>query len=497
MKNKTRSSCIHFVFIVFFVTCFISLRAQDEPPAQRLAIIADSIEAFALREYTAIAQDSTDTLFFSPKAYDLYFDKYFTLINYERETFTDGNSAALKMSDNSTRLDLTFSTKVRNSIFSASTGLNVADNTGTLFSGSRPTAGTQFALNNSILISSQRSLGFDDGLRFQNYEARRAIIDSVYRLHVLANPHALPVLQGKLKTIQEKIAGYRAQISRTQGIQAEQVKYQDSLVSALASQEKLSKELAALVTYGYPVELAEAIMAKTQKVSRRRELLNPGTTLFQMVWLSMGVRYRRDNYKTYDEDLALRNRVGQQAFDGWGFTIGPNFYLQKNPDYHVFLPKKFLHSLYANVNYSFAATNNFLALKENTLTTLKSVSSNDTTYQFASDEKLRNITGLSFEKYYVHKIGFQVSGMFGKRPFWGLNFTSDVAISGETKPAYNTRLGALFKFIDSADQKARVNFELFLRLADLTDIGESGDSAWQRREIGITTSVPLQKVFFR
>jgi hypothetical protein len=79
-----------------------------------------------------------------------------------------------------------------------------------------------------------------------------------------------------------------------------------------------------------------------------------------------------------------------------------------------------------------------------------------------------------------------------------MNCPGNVEDSGENGTTFNSRFGLLFRFMDSSDQKSKVNFEVFLALTDFNNINKSKkDDVWDRRTIGISASVPFQKVFFK
>lgn len=153
------------------------------------------------REITA---DSTGERFFSGQAYDRFFDKYFTLLNYERSNFTEGNAAALDITENATRLNLTLSHKAGASVFSVGTKLNVKDSTGFIFSGSKPTAGTEIFISHSFLLRNYRLLKFDEELREQNYRERRFVLDCVALVYQRKNPDLIRLLLQKSDTLERK-----------------------------------------------------------------------------------------------------------------------------------------------------------------------------------------------------------------------------------------------------------------------------------------------------
>jgi hypothetical protein len=150
------------------------------------------------------------------------------------------------------------------------------------------------------------------------------------------------------------------------------------------------------------------------------------------------------------------------------------------------------------LSYAVTGSNTFAGLDETNYSVIKTTSSRDTVFQVSTADKLRNISGIEFTRFLVHKFTFQITGMMGKKQFFGLNFSAGTESSTVKGTTYNLRQGLLFRFADSADQKARVNFELFLALNDFENVNKSKiNNVWDRREIGISASVPFQKVFFK
>lgn len=472
---------------------------------RQLKIISDSVDSFVKRKKETIVYDSSKGRYFSYDAYNRFFDRYFTLVNYEKETFTDGNSAALQLSENDTRLNLTLSKKEHNSILTFGTQLSVTDKSGTIFSGKKPTSGTQFFINHSVLLTKQRSLNFDDDFMESNYRNRRFVWDSLYDKYVLDNPMILPVLVSKIKKADLKVDSLKQRLQQLEAlnknidskISESVIECKAQLVEAVAEKGKLSNQLQSLgITKPLSIMIKD-IKKGAEDAGIQKELSAQGVNVFTMHWLSTGLSYKRENYATYDSTLDFSKRIAEKAFDRWEFKSAYNVFWQRTDQWIERNRYKGFNSLFGSVSYSIGNNNNFSTVSESNLNIIKTVSSNDTTYQFSTSQKLRDVTGKLFKRSWLHKIGMQGTGMLGKKQFGGINVIANSEFTNKQEPIFNVRLGGLFRFIDSYDEKSKVNFEIFIAFNDLTDVVGEGKSVWQRKQIGIAATVPFGKVFFR
>ena len=522
-----------FLISTIFFSFHISSFSQDTTRIiPKLNDVRDSITNFRTRFLADLALDSTNQNYLSPQAFDRFFDKYFTLLKYERESFTEGNSAALNVDDKASRLNLNLSYKKNSGIITVGTALNISDNSGLIFSGDKPTAGTEFTLSYSRLLLTSRLINFNGPKMFTNWAKRRELIDSVWRVHSQRNPTYGHIIKRQWSTINTNIPRFETSIQALQihitrftdslnsvnqqlVSSSDTIRYrnfsdtlridnnalsllQDSLVSALDKRAKLVQELTTLNdTTKSATEIAKAIEKSVRKIEIQEQLETDGVNSFLMTWLTGGINYRRDNYVTYDSTLQFSKRIGKQLFDKWTFNGAINFLWQRTNTWIEFLNSKFINSFYLNVNYSLVRTNNFEKLDEQGLNVLQSVSQNNVVYEFSSSKKIRDISGRSFSSSWIHKPGIVATLLFGKKQFWGLNLSQSSQFEKHQSPIFNFRTGLLFRFKDSEKENSMVNFEFFFAFNDLGDTKDEGKSVWQRKQIGISTTVPFKKVFFR
>ncbi|HVU57591.1 MAG TPA: hypothetical protein VHD83_21155, partial [Puia sp.] len=485
--------------LLLLIAIFGHVNAQDTSNLEKQAnTLNQLIKAGTKERYDQIDTDRVHRRLLSPDAYDHYFDNYFTLLAYNQETFPQGNSAALKVSDNQTKLNLTLSKKSGNSIFSIGTSLNISDNTGTLFSGNKPTAGTQFSFTYSYLFGHGTALRYDAAVRDSLLSKRSQFWDSVNTYYSVENPARASVVSAQLVKVTGDIAYIQNLIAHAGNDRTALLSYKEQLLAALAKKDSLQKILSTM-DYSPKTDNARAkdILESADEAILKKELAADGVTVFHLSWVTFNGAYQRWDYDTYDSTLALSKRVGDRPFDGYALTAAYNFYWQRTASWIKFRKSKGFNSAYWNFSYSAANGNSYDKIKETTLTTTKVRTENDTLYQFSSDQKLRDISGIPFTKLWVHKLGTQFSGMLGQKQFFGINATAGGEFAHTRRPIFNTHIGLLFHFLDSSDEKSYVNFELFLAFNDMTDTQEKGKSVWQRKTVGITAAVPFQKVFFR
>ena len=462
----------------------------------KTAELKDSVESYIKRGSLEITNDSLAEQYFSRKAYDKYFDKYFTQLNFDKDALNEGNAASLKITDNQTKLNLNLSKKSNSSIFTVGTALNISDNTGTLFTGSKPTAGTQFSLGYAHLIMGQRLLKFDYDKSVVNFKKRRKMLDSLRFLYVEKNPLAFEVLQNELASLRLKIDSIQNNIA-TAFSNADLNSWRDQLFKSLEDEEKVLKNIELLDFDNTVIIKTGEITEAAENAVVEKELNNYGITVARLQWISSGAAYQRFDYATYDSTLSFSKRVDSKSFDKFSFSGAYNLFWQRTNEWIKYRKTKGFNSFYGNIGYSASQVNSYEVLTESNLTTSRSIIRNDTVYQFSAQQKLRDVTGKSFTSFWQHKLSIQAIGMLGYKQFFGINISASTEISKAVAPLLNSRIGFLFKFIDADDEKSKVNFEIFLCFKDMSDTKNSGKSVWQNKQIGVSATVPFQKVFFR
>ena len=274
--------------------------------------------------------------------------------------------------------------------------------------------------------------------------------------------------------------------------------FHESFVKELDDNGKLKKELAA-IELAKPTEEAYTDVEKsTQAIMIKKQFQNKAINSLWFQWLSGGLSYKRDVYDTYDSSvLSFNERVDDKSFNVWPLALSYNFFKIRTPRYFETYKGK-LSSIYFGISYSLASGNNYTDIPLSDVSIQTVSTHNDSIYVFSSDKKLRDVTKKEFESFLIHKLGLQFTGMFGKKEFMGLNLNGYLERQ-QSLTTTNLRTGLLFKFKDSDEKKTFINFELFLLLKDLDSQKEANadKNSWKRKEIGVSTVIPFEKVFFR
>lgn len=443
-----------------------------------------------------LSQDTMNRRYFSRSAYNRFFDRYFTQMQYSRDNFTDGNAAALKIDDKASSLNLTLSQKTNNLILNLGTVVNVSDNSGIIFSGDKPTAGTELFTSFSYLLSKQRMLNYRGDRQRANWRKRQWLLDSLTLTYTYKIPNLARKLQRDSINLESRLQNLDQRIRFSSPDEIPALK--DSVIDASDKLYKTKEELKKLDNGTDDVEdIIESIIQTADKLSIQKQLETPGVTTFRMVWLSAGVRYRRDVYSTYDSTLTFSSRIDDFPFDRWTFQGSFNFLWQKTDEWLKFMERSIFSSFYFNISYGIVRENSYAQLKESTLSLNRSRSSNDSTYEFSKSYKVRDISNRTFSEQWIHRPSLTLTPMFGTKHFIGLNLIMSGQFQKSTKSIFNLRSGLLFQFKNVESEKSVVNFELFLSFLDLTDTQNTNKSVWKNKQVGVAANVPFEKVFFR
>jgi len=510
-KNLAPSLFLFFLFI----TGSYMLQAQDVKPYIKIDTLYQkkitAINSTLLKHLTVLkAEDDLDlakdaangtSRLFSSRYYLAFFDKYFTLMSFDKEGIPEGNSVSLKTSSNDTKLNVNLSHKKKATIVNAGADLNLSNNTANIISGRNVTANSTYYLKFSFLKTGLNKLKYDldrrDAMRITRTVKMTELTheyNSVFKIKYSLLSTKLRAEDSIITALYEKQMAAADKTLSTAD--------QATLIAAVDEKAKAKKAITKAGLEESAPEKAEKIKAQVDKELYDIELGANAWANFRMGWFSGAVSYTKDKYVTYDASRAFEKKVGEKLFDKWSITGNFNLLFERNSWYHnENIPKGF-KSIYLNLGWTIARDNNFSSIKESELVTRQTFvrgpqASGDSTIEVVSTQKVRDITGKTFKTNWSHTVGFQSTVILGKNDFWGLNMGINGIFNPLEKPQFNTRGGLLFRFIDTNDGKSKVNFEIFLQLRDFSDNLNSGKSAWQRKIIGISTTVPFNKVFFK
>ena len=433
------------------------------------------------------------------KYFDKFMNKYFSYLSFDKEEIPPGNSISLKPTSSDTRLlaNLTYKRGLFQ-LYSFGSELDYSDNVGNIISGKDFTSNTSFFFNFAKLNSGARKIWYDPNRAIIMNNKKIAFVEK-YQDEVFANYNIkfkrLFLEFKKTDSLVDSLAKIRNPHDSTRAALGEARKLKYELKDSIA-ELKIPDYNAVVI----PADITEEVIKYLRDTLKTKieniEINTDAWTRFQLSWFSGGIKYTREAYKTYDSLKAFSNRIEDFAFDKWSLNVSYNFIRERSKWYNDFW-KKGLRSFYLNAGYKLSRDNNYTSIDEQDILTSKNTGSNDTTNQLQNKAKVRNISGATYKTNWAHQLGINATLIFAKSNVMGLNLGINTVLSKFQKPLYNSKIGLLLRFKDSADSKSKINFEIFLQLEDLADNKDTGKSPWQRKVIGINTAIPFSTIFFK
>jgi hypothetical protein len=458
---------------------------------------ADSI----VRNYEKAISNRKDTFTLMPKPYfDIFFNRYFSYLSYNKIGLPDGNSATIQPTTNSTVLQANLAYKTTYTIYNFGLQTNFSNNIGNAISGTDVTSATSIFTNIIFLKKKSLLLGFNPN------KATKNNYDKISKIKLFtSNLNTYYTVSYKNDTS----AYTSAKKNLDSLIAVQQKNYTDSnYYKILKSVNDFNTIAAKVRSYGlnyacptYTVDqlyndISDKIKDSLKTIIDTMEVYNDAWTQFHFSWFSGGAKYTRQQYATYDSTLKFANRIGSVNFDNWAFTLAFN-YVSDFSDYYIkWRGHKGVQAFYFTANYSLANDLNYAYLSPLNTLSYKSIVNNDSVLQFQSASTVRDISNKPKKIDWLHTFGLQTTFVLSNSPLIGFDASLLGGYSKFSVPNYTGKFGLLFRYINSDDQKSKVNFEIFLQLNDWEDSKHSGKSTWQRKSIGISTTIPFNKLFF-
>ncbi len=495
----------YFLSFVFFILSASGQDADTTIYARSRMIngrVEDSILAYRTRHLEKITSQG-GSIFYSKEAFASYMEKAFTQVNFNRLNVAEGNSASVEFKDGDTKMNLSIAGRHKLLTYTLGTTVSISDKSGTLFSKEKPTSGTGFNFGLSRLLKTNNSLEFDGDVQSLIPLFRKMALDSVSNNFGMGDSIKLEELimefektENEIKNKYQLLQKLVSEQSKVKGRDTLIKKTNNELLELIGKREKSYKQLKPLLaTTSWKVY--DKRFKKAALAADIASMINAGGIYhYRLNWLAFQGGYKRNTYATYNDDLKFDERIGKKNADIWNGQVSYNFYWQETPYQIERAGRSFFSSCFFSMVYGISTGNSYDLLDQTTLNIISETRQSDTLYQFVTSGNYRDITKVNFTKNIVHKPGVQFSSSFGKNQFMGMNVLLNGEFAGTNQPVYNFRGGLLFHFNDSNDEKSKVNFEIFLAFSDMADIRKIGGSVWERREIGITTTVPFSKVFF-
>ncbi|CAN5423679.1 hypothetical protein BH10BAC2_BH10BAC2_18780 [soil metagenome] len=528
------------LMVLFGLLLCLSANSQiNESLAEKVNSVSTNLSAFSsMVDRSLVALENKDTII-RRETYKKLLDKYFTYLSYNRGALPSGNSASLDLLENETQLKFSLSQKIESKrnikqIFIGTAGFQAKLDNGVaqLFNGQNATTGTSLFVNGAFLpstakfkyvLSEHDENGNPKEVSFQALNQKlRAYKDQFDEKYLKQYPVKYTILilrwleiknildKGLYKCCEQKNQmpnKFDVNASDTCKCQNELLKmYVCNAESCLQKQKELVLErdgIEKLLSDAGIIDKTAKNIAEEIKQKLDTDLYKIETDLaawqwLKFFWVSGGVIYTRETYDTYNNTLPFPDRFDQKNFDAWGIKFSLNWFKEKSQDVGL------IRSKYSNISYEPLRVNSFSDIKAQAIqkNVIDSVNA-DTTFLYKTDKTAKDISGIKYKTSWQHSFSSAHTFMFGKNQNFGLNLLAQTRVGNLFEPVFNSRIGLLFRFVnnnfDSEDKKssAKINLEFFIQFADMSDTQNEGKSVWQKRVIGVSTSIPFTKIFFK
>jgi hypothetical protein len=446
------------------------------------------------------AQFSGGYVLMTKPHFDMFINKYFSYLSTSTVGLPNGNSISLQPTTNSTRLEGNISHKSTYTIYNVGVKADFSNNIANLFSAKDVTGNTSFYANISFLntgkslieFNANTAQSFNDKKAFtvQNYNSSLLIKYGISYANDSLTYYKIKHRLDSIIAVQQAVAtdsnAYKIVLTR------------DSMYTAMTklAAYSLNERDAYYSVEGHMDDITKQLTDSIQAIVDTMEVNNPAWISFKFCWFSAGLTYTRPQYKTYNQALAFVSRLDDLTFNNTALTLGYNSIFQRSDSYLNVMKKRFLKALYVNAAYTIANDLNFSHIDPQDFQAITRADSSNTSYQFQETAKVLDISGKTKQVDWMHTLGLQTTWVIARGNFMGINTGLTGTYSKFAKPNYFGKLGFLFRFLNSVDQKSIINFELFLSLPDWEDSKGKGTSTWQRKSVGINATVPFNKLFF-
>lgn len=462
--------------------------------------LVDSLRQFTGR-LRAVYEDSSlqhgDKLL-SKAYFDKFFSKWLSYVNVAKDGYPDGNSVLLAPNSAATRLRTTLASKLNNVIVNAGAEANFANNIANVITKRDVNAATSFFSSVSFLPKMSRKIAYDANRGPQNDSDKIELLEKFLLSAEKKYDTDYTVDSTSFQHLRDTVAV----IKNAGG--APQPKL---LLDYYAARDKLRgygfNENQGFYDAGFLKTRIQSMKDSVQRVLDSIELNNDAIMHFGFDWFTGSFTYTHNDYTTYNGAAPFQSRIGDLPFDSLAFNVGFNYLFDRNQQYQnfagtSFLDKKWLRSFFFAVNYNLARDLNYAHLTPVNVVTTQNITSGatDSSYQLQSQAKAVNITKIPKLTGWLHTFSAKTVVVFSKSSLMGWDLAFSAGYGKLVQPIYTAQVGAIFRFADSQSQKSTCNFELFLRLPDMADSQGTGQSAWQRKIIGINASIPFGKLFF-
>ena len=443
----------------------------------------------------------TDQGIYRKKGYNRLMEEKFTFLTFQRGALPVGNSASLDLSENSTQLKLGLSRRITNDsgkvtkIISLGVQSKLGDGVSNVLSGDIPSSGTTFYGNISLLENAPALKNI-----FHTFENGKQTSKSIPFDYIRHRSEQLNNLF-KLRNVVDYPTKYKALLCRLDEIRETLRNCKDCKVASelILERSAIERELEAsgLLTKEAK-DITDAMVDEYEDQYYGIITEKPIWEWFRLRWFDIGFTYNRLSYNTYNALFKLDKRFDTKDYDTWGLKFTQNWYKERVREGGK------VRTTYFNISYEAKMTNSFATLNDVSIVkNLQVAASGDTTYIFQTTKTAKDISGIEFTTAWQHSISGNLTLMFTQQRNIGLNLFFQGQYSKISYPIYNSKVGLLIAVAnnnyDTTDKqsKAKVNFELFVQFADMTDVAKSERTVWRNRVLGISTNIPFSKILFK
>ncbi len=494
----------------FMLTAFLALfnlGSQAQVDLDSINVIKGKIRVIAgkMDTFCDAKISFADSGVLSVLSYRKFVDGYFSYLSYNKSQLPNGNAAALDLTDNSTKLNLNLSKKITSKkyngpmlITTVGVQAKIENSVSQIFNGNTATNGTTLFANFAFLPAGQKyrhkrfkwvttKYNPDGSITHTPFDTLNLLRDNYRKLFCIKYGD-----QFKDK--------YRALIDCWVAVNTLITTANDcDKVALYKRKEDMEKQLFDAGLLDKPaVKIVKGIAQEYNDGLYTIETKFAPWQFFKMWWINGGITYNRNAYDTYDKGLSTQKRFGSKDFDGVGCNILYNFFKEKKGQHLI------VGSRYFNVGYETKKTNSYSVLKsQNIFRDVNSYNNIDTNIFFQFNKSAKDISGKKYAEAWQHNFSSTYTVMFGSNANFGLNLKGQLQLSSISEPIFNTHAGLMIRMAnanyDAEDKKSqtKVNFEIFFEFSDMSDVSKTGKTTWQNRTIGITTSVPFNKIFFK
>ena len=219
------------------------------------------------------------------------------------------------------------------------------------------------------------------------------------------------------------------------------------------------------------------------KKQRKAAQINIELTGYTINWWSIGYKVINKTFSTFQPSSPFGKQISKENYTSHAVSIEWNNSEWSNQP--------------GESHYLQIGVDGFLNDNKDELKRLEITETNE----YGSSPNLRTTTKKYFSyqgEYIKDLLGARIHAdyfkFFFQENYCAFHVYPEIIYQKTEKPLYNVGVGFMYSFKDKKDEKekALINAELYFNLKDLSNIGNSGKSLFERNEVGIRFGLPLK-----